>query len=272
MADLTATDSFEPGILARFQAALDPWLAPTPEGTAPLGAHWCLFPPLTPTADLGPDGHPPRMHPIPDEDYPRRMWVGGNLDLHQPFPIGATVERRTTLRPIEQKHGGTGPFLLTGFDHEYWHNETPIAFERQDIVYRPAPTGPQPPRPPGGTIPAADVRIDLPVPPTLLFRYSALTFNAHRIHFDEPYATGVEGHRGVLVHGPLQATILLNLAARLGGRAPRSFRYRALSPLIAGQTVVATASRMADGIACAMHDAEGRQTLEAIAIVPRSGP
>jgi 3-methylfumaryl-CoA hydratase len=264
VAEPGATDRLEPGLIARFHATLGPWLAPVPDGVAPLGAHWCLFPPLAQTADLGPDGHPPRLHPIPEADYPRRMWVGGSLDLHHPFPLDAPIARRTSLRPVEQKQGATGPFLLTGLDQHYSHDGRTLAIERQDIIYRPAHAGPQAQAQPhpGGAIPQADLRIDVQTPPTLLFRYSALTFNAHRIHFDEGYASGVEGHPGLLVHGPLQATLLLNLAARLAGLAPRHFRYRALRPLVSGHGLVATATRAADGIACAVHDLRGRRTLE----------
>lgn len=263
MADIIATDRLDPGLLARFQATLGPWLAPVPEGTAPLGAHWCLFPPLAPTAELGPDGHPPRLHPVPEADFPRRMWVGGALHMLRPFRPDVPVERHTSPRPVEAKQGSTGPFLLAGLDHRYSQAGEPVATERQDIVYRPPHAGPPTPPTAGGAIPPSDLRIELPTPPTLLFRYSALTFNAHLIHIDMHHATAVEGHQGLLVHGPLQATILLNVAARLEGRPIGRFRYRALQPLVAGQGLVASATRTADGIACAIHDGRGRRTLEA---------
>lgn len=263
MADLIATDRLEPGLLARFQATLGPWLAPVPQGTAPLGAHWCLFPPLAPTDSLGPDGHPPRLHPISEADYPRRMWVGGSLELHRPLPVDSAIERHTTLRPIETKQGSTGPFLLTGLDHVYMAAGAPIATERQDIVYRPAHRGAVPSIPGAGPIPQADARCDLETPPALLVRYSAVTFNAHLIHVNDTHATAVEGHEGLLVHGPLQATILLNLMARLAGTPPRRFRYRAKAPLVAGRGLIATACHSPDGIAGSVHDRTGRQTLSA---------
>jgi 3-methylfumaryl-CoA hydratase len=263
MADVTATDRLEPGLLARYQATLGPWLAPVSAGTAPLGAHWCLFPPLAPTDSLGPDGHPPRLHPVPECEFPRRMWVGGALELHRTFPLDAPIERRTSLRPLDRKQGSSGPFILTGFDHSYSAGGVPIATERQDIVYRPAAGGPSASQAPGAPNPSADVRFELDTPPALLARYSALTFNAHLIHLSDGHAVEVEGHEGLLVHGPLQATILLNLAARLAGSAPRRFHYRALAPLVAGRGLVATASRTADGIDCMVHDRSGRQTFVA---------
>jgi 3-methylfumaryl-CoA hydratase len=263
MADIIATDRLEPGLLARFQATLGPWLAPVPDGTAPLGAHWCLFPPLDPTDSLGPDGHPPRLHPISQADYPRRMWVGGSLELHRPFPVDTAIERHTSLRPVETKQGSSGPFLLTGLDHRYTARGTPIATERQDIVYRPAHQGPPPPAPPTAEIPPADVRAELETPPALLVRYSALTFNAHLIHTSDAHATTTEGHEGLLVHGPLQATILLNLVAQLSGSAPSRFRYRAVAPLVAGRGLIATAARTADGIVGETRDRHGRRTLAA---------
>ncbi len=261
MADITATDRLEPGLLARFHATLGPWLAPAPEGSAPLGAHWCLFPPLAPTAELGPDGHPPRLHPIPEAEYPRRMWVGGALEQHRPFPAGVPIERRTSLRPLDHKQGSSGPFILTGFDHSYHVDGETLATERQDIVYRPAADGPSASHAQAGPIPPADLRRHIDTPPALLARYSALTFNAHLIHLSDAHAIGVEGHEGLLVHGPLQATILLNLAAGLVGGAPRQFHYRALAPLVAGRGLVATASRTAVGVECTAYDGGGRPTL-----------
>jgi 3-methylfumaryl-CoA hydratase len=257
MADLHAVDRLDEGLLARFRATLGPWLAEGAPGAAPPGAHWCLFPPLADTAQLGPDGHPPRLHAVSEAAFPRRMWVGGQLDLLRPFPADLPIERHSRLRPIVPKQGAGGPFMLTGFDHSYsWAGATG-ATERQDIVYRAAARGPAAAPHPGGLIPAADLRVDLPTPDTLLFRYSALTFNAHRIHFDRPHAVGVEGHEGLLVHGPLQATILLNLAVRLGGRGGRR------RPPQGGRGLVATASRTAGGISGAIHDGEGRQSFEA---------
>jgi 3-methylfumaryl-CoA hydratase len=118
---------------------------------------------------------------------------------------------------------------------------------------------------PSAAVPPADLWWELDTPATLLFRYSAITFNSHAIHYSDHHATAVEGHAGILVHGPLQATLLLNSAATLLGAAPRQFRYRALQPLVAGRGLIATATQTADGVACAVHDREGRRTMEALA-------
>jgi 3-methylfumaryl-CoA hydratase len=258
-----AEDRLEPGLIARFHATLGPWLFPMPEGAAPLGAHWCLFAPLADTAVLGPDGHPPRLHAVSAADFPRRMWVGGALDLAAPFPLDTPVSRRTGLRPAQQRTGTSGRFLLAGFDQHYSAAGRLLGTERQDIVYRPAFDGSAPPEPARGPIPASDLRLEIPTPAALLVRYSALTFNAHLIHVSDAHATGVEGHEGLLVHGPLQATILLNLAARGLGTVPGHFRYRAVQPLVAGRGLVATATHDQGAIRCAVHDESGRQTMVA---------
>ncbi len=262
---LYAEDRLEPGLIARFRATLGPWLFSMPEGAAPLGAHWCLFAPLAATAELGPDGHPPRLHAIPKADFPRRMWVGGALDLATPFPLDTPVSRTTTLRPPQEKAGASGGFLLAGFDQHYSAAGQLLGTERQDIVYRPVSDGLSPPAPTSGPIPPADLRLEIATPPALLVRYSALTFNAHLIHVSDHHAVQVEGHEGLLVHGPLQATLLLNLAAQALGTAPRHFRYRSVQPLVAGRGLIATATRSADGIHCAVHDGSGRQTMVATA-------
>ena len=134
---------------------------------------------------------------------------------------------------------------------------------------RTSPSAPPPARraapPPPPSLPAADARLDIPTPATLLFRYSALTFNSHRIHYDAPYATAEEGYPGLVVHGPLQATILLNLAASLLDRIPRTFTYRATAPLIAGPPMTALARREGDTVALSMHAADGRETMRGTA-------
>jgi 3-methylfumaryl-CoA hydratase len=139
-----------------------------------------------------------------------------------------------------------------------------VATERQDFAYRPAHSGAAPP--PAAVqpapVPSADLRWEIDTGAALLFRYSALTFNAHRIHYDHDHARTVEGYADILVHGPLQATWLLNAAARLLGRAPVEFRYRALAPLSAPLGAIVTASLGPDGATGLVHDGTGRPTME----------
>ena len=259
------TDLISDRLLAEYTATLGACLWTPPAGEAPLGLHWCLSPPTAPTADLGPDGHPPRQHPVSTADFPRRMWVGGSLELLAPLRPGQRVSRTTTLAPVEPKSGSTGNWCLTGADHRFEAEGALLLTEHQDIAFRPAATGPAPALPAPPPLPPADARLDIPTPATLLFRYSALTFNSHRIHYDAPYAMAEEGYPGLVVHGPLQATLLLNLAAQLLGHAPRSFAYRATAPLIAGPPMTALARREGDSIALSLHAADGRETMRATA-------
>jgi 3-methylfumaryl-CoA hydratase len=193
------------------------------------------------------------------------MWVGGSLQLAAPLRPGHRVTRTTSLAPVETKSGTTGQWCLSGADHRFEADGALLLTEHQDIAFRPAATGPAPALPPPPPLPAAAARLDIPTPATLLFRYSALTFNSHRIHYDAPYATGEEGYSGLVVHGPLQATILLNLAASLLGRSPRTFTYRATAPLIAGPTMTALARHDGSTIALSMHAADGRETMRGTA-------
>ncbi len=259
-----ASDMITQRLVAEFRATFGDRLFALPGDAAPLGIHWCLAPPIAATAALGPDGHPPRQHDVSVADFPRRMWVGGHLDLLRLPKIGEVIERTTTLAPIEVKRGGSGTWCLTGADHEFATGAESLIREHQDIAFRPAATAPAPPPAPV-PLPASDMLWQLPTPDTLLFRYSALTFNGHRIHYDHPYATGVEGYAGLVVHGPLQATVLLNLAATLLGRMPARFAYRATAPLIAGTDMLAIGRRDGDGAAVSMHTPQGVTTMQATA-------
>ncbi len=252
-------------LVAEFRATLAPWLFAGRGDAAPLGLHWCLAPPLADTAQLGEDGHPPRAHAISVNDFPRRMWVGGAIDLVAPLRCGERVRRTTELSPLAFKTGRSGRWCLTGADHRFETAGGLCIGERQDIAFRPAAgsaTGAAPAAPPP---PPGDLVWEVPTPATLLFRYSALTFNSHRIHYDQPYATGVEGYAGLVVHGPLQATLLLNLAATLLGRAPTRLEYRATAPLIGGASMVITGRREGAGVAASVHAPDGTETLRATA-------
>jgi 3-methylfumaryl-CoA hydratase len=154
--------------------------------------------------------------------------------------------------------------LLAGLVHSYSAEQVAIAIERQDLAYRPghADGAPAPSAPSSVAIPAADLRWDIETSAALLFRYSALTFNAHRIHYDRDYARHSEGYEDILVHGPLQATLLLNCAARLLGEAPARFRYRSLRPLPASLGAIVAATAGPGGVTCTAYDGWGRPTME----------
>ncbi len=257
-------DSVSDRLVAEYRATFGDWLFPTPAGEAPLGLHWCLAQPAPQTDELGPDGHGPRAHDVDMADYPRRIWVGGEALFLAPLRLGDRVTRKTTLLPLAYKRGHAGPICLTGAAHDLGNAAGPIVRERQDIAFRGPAAGPEPVRPAFvAPIETGDMAWELATPPTLLFRYSALTFNSHRIHYDRRYAHDIEGYPDLVVHGPLQATVLLNLAASLLGRAPARLAYRATAALYAGSGAVAVARAAGDGAVLTMQAADGTVTMRA---------
>jgi len=227
----SATEAVTPRIVAQFRAALGDMVVP---GEGPPGLHWALMPDLAGPEELGPDGHPQLGLFLPDLGLPRRMWAGGEVSFARPVAGGDVVTRASTIADIRHKVGSTGALAFVTVNHVVTVDGDVRITERQDIVYRDPPSGPSADPAPGPDwLDAVGVAV---VPDTvMLMRYSALTFNSHRIHYDLPYATGVEGYPGLVVHGPLQATLLLDLAvASLPGRRLARFDYRALSPAFAG--------------------------------------
>ncbi len=184
-----------------------------------------------PAERLGRDGHPKVGGVIPDMGLPRRMWAGGRLAFHAPLRLGVAAERVTVCEKAERKEGRTGPLAFVTLRHEIWQGGAACVTEWQDLVYRedsdPGAVRPVPP------IAAADEEeaVERSFDATLLFRYSALTFNGHRIHYDQPYARDVEGYDGLVVHGPLLAQHLMLMAEAALGPL-ETFRYRATSPLM----------------------------------------
>lgn len=231
------------------------------------GLHWCLAPEIYPAADLGRDGHPKLGLFLPDPGLPRRMWAGGRIRYHRALAVGDAVTRNTEIADIRFKQGRSGRLAFVALDHHYLvAGETRIE-ERHDIVYRddPAPGAPQPAPPRVEPWPGAE-SVEVAPTSTLLLRYSAATFNGHRIHYDLPYATGVEGYGGLVVHGPLQATWMQILATHLMGRLPEEFRYRGLSPLICGRLARVEARSGAEGLELRVRDLEADiVTMEATA-------
>lgn len=197
---------------------------------APVMIHLCVAPPAAPTGGLGPDGHPARGGFLPPVPLPRRMWAGGAFTFHDDIRVGERVARTSTIRDVTLKEGRTGSLCFVTVDHRIESAGRLVIEERQDIVYRGADAPRAPGKRPEAAAPGTHRVVVVPSA-ALLFRYSALTFNGHRIHYDAPYATGVEGYPGLVVHGPLQATMLVQLAERLHGRRPARFDFRSLSPL-----------------------------------------
>lgn len=204
--------------------------APRTGDIQPLLWHWCAFPQPVPNEMLGEDGHARGSSLLPPLPLPRRMWAGGALHFHAPLRIGDTMQRRSSVRSVVEKHGASGPMVFVTLDHFIYGPAGLAIEERQDIVYLQIPDCYTPPR--KQDMPTQLVeRLD--TPETLLFRYSALTFNAHRIHYDRSYATEVENYPDLVVHGPLQATLLMRRAVETYARMPSYFYFKGVHPMFA---------------------------------------
>jgi len=188
-----------------------------------------------PAPRLGRDGHPKTGGFIPDMGLPRRMWAAGRLRFHAPLLAGIRAEKTSTIESVTRKDGRSGPLAFVRIRHDIRQRQALSLSEWQDIVYRedPAPDAPAPVPPLAATDEVA--RQSQSFDETALFRYSALTFNGHRIHYDADYARRVEGYRGLVVHGPLLAQVLMLMAQAQLGRPLTQFDYRATAPLIAGE-------------------------------------
>lgn len=192
--------------------------------------HWMGWTPETPMAELGPDGHPAKGGFLPPVPLERRMWAGGRLEFLAPLRIGETLHRRSEILNVAEKTGSTGRMVFVTVRHEVTGQEGLAIREEQDIVYIAMPD--RFTLPPPVPAPPAAWRQDVAMDTVRLFRFSALTFNAHRIHFDLPYATAVEKYPGLVVHGPMQAMLLMQAArGRSGGNVPRGYRFRGVRPL-----------------------------------------
>ena len=208
----------------------------------PLGWHWLYFKQPVGTSRLGPDGHETRGGFMPDPDLPRRMWAGGTLHSLRPALIGEPAELRSEVQEVKEKRGKSGRLVFVTVAHTVLQGGNPCVEEEQVIVYREAEERPAPtsdkgtPTSDASAPTAAWTESFLPTTVTL-FQFSALTYNPHRIHYDHPYATQREGYRGLLVHGPLTALLLLDAAGQHAPAPPHSFRYRALAPLYADEPI-----------------------------------
>ena len=267
-----STDTLTPRLVEAYCATLAPNLASAKPGEAPPAIHWCLAPEAAIASRIGGDGHPLTGDFLPPIPLPRRMWAGGRVETIAPLQLGDRVVRRSKIAAITHKEGRSGTLCFVTVEHELATERGVAIRERQDLVYRDV----APPATDKARTGAADAAATAPVAqcdlawsvqasPVLLFRYSALTFNSHRIHYDLPYATGVEGYAGLVVHGPLQASLLLNLAATIGGSTPRVFDYRGVAPLIAGGTFFVCGRRQAGSLRCWTQSAAGEECMEATA-------
>ncbi|UFN49484.1 MaoC family dehydratase N-terminal domain-containing protein [Roseomonas sp. OT10] len=272
-----ATDTLTPRLVQGLRATLDGDAALPADGeAAPATAHWCLAPPTVAMSGLGPDGHPARGGFLPPVPLPRRMWAGGALVFHHPLLVGDVVERESRIVDLSVKEGRTGRLCFVTVEHRILSPRGLALEERHDIVYRDMDRAPAaPPAASPATSPARRAAPEARVPqwrrvvqadPVLLFRYSALTFNGHRIHYDRAYCIEEEGYPGLVVHGPLQATLLVELAAEAkGGQPPRRFEFRGVRPLFDGAAFSVNAAEAEGGLDLWTADAAGHTTMTAMA-------
>ncbi|MBU3739319.1 MAG: acyl-CoA dehydrogenase [Rhodoferax sp.] len=222
---------------------------PTPDMSLPALWHWLYFLPLAPQSELGPDGHPRRGGFLPPVALPRRMWAGGELDFVEPLRLGDRLERQSTIEAVTPRTGRSRALVFVTVRHDIRRQgaSTVALRERHHIVYRDAPAAGDA-SPPTPAPQQARWRQDRVPDAVLLFRYSALTFNGHRIHYDHRHATQAEGYPGLVVHGPLIATLLLQLLQREQPDAGvRSFRFQALRPAFDGQRLTLRGEPDPDG-------------------------
>ena len=246
----------------RFNATFDQDGAAKDGDPAPVMIHLCVAPPAAPTSGLGPDGHPARGGFLPPVPLPRRMWAGGAFTFHDDIRVGERVTRSSTICDVTVKDGRTGTLCFVTVDHRIDSAGRLVIEERQDIVYRGVDA-------PGGARTAAEPaaagahRVTVDPSAALLFRYSALTFNGHRIHYDALYVTDTEGYPGLIVHGPMQATMLVQFAEKLRGTRPAQFDFRSLSPLFAIADFTLNAEEDADGLRLWTAYVDGPVAMEA---------
>jgi 3-methylfumaryl-CoA hydratase len=218
-------------------------------------------------SELGPDGHPARGGFLPPVPLPRRMWAGGELEFFEPLRVGDEMTRTSRIADVTMKTGSTGALCFVSVDHLIATPRGTALRERQDIVYRDmSATQPSAPAKPPAPPPVGQHRESHMADAVLLFRYSALTFNGHRIHYDRDYVTRVEGYPGLIFHGPLQAALLVEFAAKLnGGAAPKKFSYRGVQPLFEGSEFSVNANDTGTGMELWTANSAGQPTMKATA-------
>src|SRR6202140_789865 len=239
---------------------------PKPGDAAPWTVHWCLAQPVFPMSALSQDGHPTRGGFLPPVPLPRRMWAGGELEFFDSMRVGDEGTRTSRIADVTMKTGSTGVLCFVSVDHLVTTPRGTALREREDIVYRDMSTSSAPAKP-AAPPPVAKHRESHMADPVLLFRYSALTFNGHRIHYDRDYVTRVEGYPGLIFHGPLQAAFIVELAAKLhGGAPPKKFSYRGLQPLFEGSEFSINANKTDGGMELWTAKSAGQPTMKGSAV------
>ena len=265
----TVLDTIGPTPVVALTATLDHPAAPVPAGTPLLPLwHWLYFLPMHRQSEIGPDGHAKRGGFLPPVPLPRRMWAGSQFEFHAPVRVGDAVARKSTIADVTQKSGRTGKLVFVKVKHELFCNgaESPALTEFHDIVYREAKQPGDVEPPPVAAPTGAAWQREIVPDDVLLFRYSALTFNGHRIHYDRRYVTEVEGYPGLIVHGPLIATLLMDLLRRQSPEADvASFRFKAVRPTFDLHPFRVNGQRQGNTVKLWAQDHDGWLTMDAVA-------
>ncbi len=267
----TTLDTIGATPVVALTATLDHPPSPVAAGTPlPPLWHWLYFLPMHRQSEIGPDGHAKRGGFLPPVPLPRRMWAGSAFEFRAPVRVGDAVERRSTIADVTRKDGRSGPLVFVKVRHELRCNGAtePALVEFHDIVYREAQQPGEPAPPPQKAPEGAAWQRTIVPDDVLLFRYSALTFNGHRIHYDRRYVTEVEGYPGLIVHGPLIATLLLDLLRRERPQAEVcAFRFKAVRPTFDLHPFRVNGQLDADGRTVRLwaQDHEGWLTMDAVA-------
>ena len=264
-------DRLTPALLQRFRATMD---SAESGDVAPQAVHWVLCTPDAATAQLGVDGHPQRSDSpdsfFPPVPHPRRMWASSKVEFVSSVRVNAEIERVSTIASIAEKSGSTGSLVFVDVRHETKADGALAIKERQTLVYREANTAKPTPAPEPVAIDFSEWNFHRTLVPNeaLLFRFSAITFNTHRIHYDAPYAINEEGYRGLVVHGPLTSSLLLDLAARqFGANAVKQFAFRAQSPAFVGEPLHLVGRREGDALTLAALNPAGQTVVAAEGIL-----
>lgn len=241
-------------------------LLATADIAMPLTSHWMHFHAPVPQSEIGPDGHARRGGFLPPVSLPRRMWAGSRLTFTRRMRPGEAIRRHSTIKDVRATEGRTGALVFVTVDHQVSGETGAVLTEEQDLVYREAAGQGSAARVVRRSQHTAQWRREVRPDPVMLFRYSALTFNGHRIHYDHPYVTQVEGYAGLVVHGPLIATLLLDLLEREQPTARvREFSFRAVSPLTDTAPFFVCGDATDGTIALWAESAEGALAMEATA-------
>lgn len=257
-----SSDKVSKSQIDSFRATISSLVSPE---VVPPGFHWCLFRPDENLSDLAEDGHPAKGGFLPPIDLPRRMWAASEIEFLKPLGVGQALQRTSKILDIRKKNGRSGKLSFLEVSHEISQDRNLKIRERQTIVYREFSSASLP-LPDEGEPNLKEWPIVRPMTPStaLLFRYSALTFNTHRIHYDLPYTKEVEGYPALVVHGPLLATLLMQLAAEHG--VLKRFTYKAVSAAFCEQPMYLTARFEGKAGELAVIGCDGRVCVKAEAL------